>query len=110
MHSVEFVKRQAAADVALQTVVTRMALAFGKEAAFDTSAARGDANIRRLLLMEQAVLAMESILEPEHDKEEAATKRKTEARADEHAVAANTPKSRLADTATGKPNPKIREE
>lgn len=62
MHSVEFIKRQAAADAALQEKVTALAEANGQEAAFDFGAARGDANMRRLLLVEQAVAALDGLL------------------------------------------------
>ncbi len=62
MHSVEFVKRQAAADAALQEKVTALAEVGEQKAAFDFSVARGDANLRRLLLMEQAVAALDALL------------------------------------------------
>lgn len=66
MHSVEFIKRQAAADAALQEKVAALAKANGQEAAFDFGAARGDTNMRRLLLVEQAVAALDGLLaEPE---------------------------------------------
>ena len=72
MHSVEFIKRQAAADAALQEKVAALAEANGQEAAFDLAAARGDTNMRRLLLVEQAVAALDGLLpEPEPEPEPA---------------------------------------
>ena len=66
MHSVAFVKRQAAADAALQEKVWALAAAHGQAVSFDTGAARGDANLRRLLWMEQAAAVLDALLaEPE---------------------------------------------
>jgi hypothetical protein len=69
MHSVEFVKRQAAADAALQEKVAALAEAKGQEVAFDFSVARGDANMRRLLLVEQAAAALDALLAEPADEE-----------------------------------------
>jgi hypothetical protein len=64
MHSMEFVKRQAQADAMLQENIAAMAKKGGVEFGFDAAPAKGDANLRRLLLMEAANQAMTNMLNP----------------------------------------------
>ncbi len=77
MHSVEMVKRQAAVDSALQERIQKLAKAQGRTVTFDTTAARGDANLKRLLWMEQAAAALDAG-EPEEVAEEAPDKSRTD--------------------------------